>query len=205
MRKAARTAGVVLGLALALVPASAAHADRILYKEQYYKLYHEQLYHYPDDTMEVIYYLEQALKADFANPLYALARIDNPTQWERYRYLFSMHVYLKLIYLYGQLGAKVDKQVAYFYNYPWKRQNIESLQEAETVYRTAIPYWEEAKKYSALAWAMRWIELPGIQEWEDENFRIETGELDYGEIIDEWIAHSAKVRAQFEAMGPGTY
>jgi hypothetical protein len=200
-----RKAALLVALGLALLPARHAFADRILYKEQYYKLYHEQLYHYPDDTMESIYYLEQALKSDFANPLYALAKIDNKTDWQRYRDLFYLHVDLKLVYLYLTLGSKWDKQVAYFYNAPWKRQNLESLETAEEIYRQAFYYWDEAKRYSASAWTLRTVHLPDIQEWEDENFRIETGALDYQEIIDAQLAHVAKVRAEFEAMGPGTY
>ncbi len=67
-----------------LLPGTAS-AWRILYAEQYYKLYSLPLHQYPDNTMENISYLELALKADFCNPLYALARIDNPREWERYR------------------------------------------------------------------------------------------------------------------------
>ncbi len=203
-----RRAFLLLGLsaALALAPAVGAQAaNRILYKEQYYKLYHEQLYHWPDDTMEQIWYLEQALKADFANPLYALAKINDKTEWERYRYLFYMHIDLQMVYLYLQLGVKWDKQVAYFYNYPWKRQNLESLQTAETIYSQATYYWNEALRYSAMAWGMRTVHLPDIQQWEDQNVRIVTGDLDYGETINKQLAHVAKVRAEFAAMDSSTY
>jgi hypothetical protein len=192
-------------LVLALLPLLPVSAWRILYKEQYYKLYHEHFYHYPDDTMESIHYLEEAAKADFANPLYALAKITNTTEWERYRYLFNLHVNLRLIYLYLTLGSKYDKQIAYFYNAPWKRQNLESIALAEQVYRAAYRYWEEARTWSARAWAMRTVHLEAIQEWEDECWRIETGNLDYREIIDEQLARLAKVRATFEAMDANTY
>jgi hypothetical protein len=53
----------------------------VLYREQYYKLYHQHYIQYPDDAMENIYWLERALKSDFCNPLYALAKIDDKTQW----------------------------------------------------------------------------------------------------------------------------
>jgi hypothetical protein len=192
-------------LLLALLPLLPVSAWRIMYKEQYYKLYHEHFYHYPDDTMESIHYLEEAMKADFCNPLYAMAAIANTTEWERYRYLFNLHVNLRLIYLYLTLGSKYDKQAAYFYNAPWKRQNLESIELAEQVYKTAYRYWEEARKWSARAWAMRTVHLEDIQLWEDECWRIETGELDYREIIDEQLARLAKVRAAFEAMDEKTY
>lgn len=193
---------ILLLLAYPLVTAS---AWRIMYAEQYYKLYHEHLHHYPDDTLEDIYYLESALKADFANPLYALAPIKDTTEWERYRNLFSMHLTLKLIYSYLSLGSKYDKMTAFFYNYPWKQQNLESLAEAEQVYKVAYGYWEKAKAWSAKAWAMRGTHLDHIEEWETENFRVETGDLDYKVIIDAQLARVAKVRAEFQSMDKTTY
>jgi len=190
---------------LLLVPVLSLSAWRILYAEQYYKLYHEHLYHYPDDTMEDIYYLETALKADFANPLYALAPIKDKVGWERYRDLFTMHVNLKLIACYLTLGNKYDKMAAYFYNAPWKRQNLESLDTAEQVYKVAYRYWTKAREWSAKAWALRDIHLDKIEEWQDENFRIETGDLNYQETIDNQLTRLAKVRADFQKMDKNTY
>ncbi len=192
-------------LVMLLVCASAASPWKILYKEQYYKLYHEKFYHYPEDDTENMWYLEQALKVPFANPLYALAKINTTTDWERYRNLFMMHVNLKLVYMSLQLGAKYDKRVAYFYNYPWKQENLDSLKIAESVYKSAFGYWDEARKWSTQAWDLRSVHLPEIQEWEDENTRMETGELDYGRIINQQLARVAKVRADFEAMDQSTY
>ncbi len=190
---------------LLLVPLSSASGWRILYKEQYYKLYHEQLHHYPEDTTESMYYLEQAVKADFANPLYALARINNPTDWERYRNLFMMHVNLKLVSLTLTLGAKFDKMVAYFYNAPWKAQNLDSLKTAENVYNSAYGYWNEAKSWSDKAWSLRGVHLEQIQDWEDENARIVNGDLDYAAVISEQLARLARVRDAFQKMDQSTY
>ncbi len=188
-----------------LIAASPAFGWRILYKEQYYKLYHEQLHHYPEDTLESMHYLQQALKADFCNPLFALAKINNERDWERYRYLFTMHVNLRLVYLSLTLGSKYDKMVAYFYNAPWKEQNLESLQIAEKVYVDALGYWNEAQAWSAKAWTMRDLHLENIQEWEDENLRIETGDLNYAEIIAKQLARLRKVRETFQNMDQNTY
>ena len=198
----------LLALLLVTIPLLPASAWRILYAEQYYKLYHEHFYHYPDDTMENISYLETALKSDFApfaNPLYALATIHDKAEWERYRYLFSMHVNLKLISLYLTLGSKYDKMVAYFYNEPWKRQNLESLATAEQVYKSAYGYWEAARQWSAKAWSMRGVHLEQVQAWEDECFRVQTGDLEYRDIIDAQLARLAKVRADFQKMDQSTY
>ena len=191
-------------LLLAVLPSRDAEAYRVLYAEQYYRLYHLHFYQYPDDTMENIFYLEQALKSDFANPLYALARIENKQQWAQYRLLFKMHVNLKLAELYLTLGSKYDKMVAYFYNAPWKMQNLDSLDKAEQAYRVALGYWQEA-----LGWAGRTqhlgFNLEGIQKWEDEWKRILTGDLDYQEIINGHLSRLERVRRTFQAMDQNTY
>ncbi len=192
-------------LILLCAPVLGAGAWRILYAEQYYLLYHEHLNHYAEDTAEDIAYLQLALQADFANPLNALAPIKDPVEWERYRYLFSMHVNLKLVASFLTLASKFDKFDARFYNYPWKQQNLDSLDKAEQFYRDAYPYWQKAKEWSAKAWAMRSTHLDNIEDWEDENFRIETADLDYQSIIDEQLARVARVRAEFQAMNPSTY
>ena len=174
----------------------------VTYKEQFYKLYHIHHIQYPDDSMENIYWLEQAMKADFANPLYALALIEDEVQWEKYRYLFNMHINIKLIEQYMYLGNKWNKRKAYFYNAPWRDQNLESLETAETCYRAALYYWDEALKWyeKANEKRFRWINLQKVQFWEDEVFRIEDGSLNYGKTIRRELAFLQNVREKFQAM-----
>jgi len=157
--------------------------------------------------MENIYWLEKALTADFCNPLYALALIENKTQWEKYRYLFMMHINLKLIEQYLLLGNKWNKRNAYFYNAPWKDQNLESLKTAETCYRTALFYWKEAIQWAEKAndKRFRFINLERVQFWEDEAARIADGSLNYQKTIERELALLQKVREQFEAMDENTY
>jgi len=190
---------------LLMLSAMAVSAYPVYFKEQYYRLYHIHYIQYPDDTIENIYWLEQATKADFCNPLYALAKIPDERVWERYRYLFNMHIDLKLIEQHLYLGAKYDKQVAYFFNAPWKKENLESLKIAETAYKAALFYWKTAKDWATKAAGMKWLYLPEVQFWEDESFRIVEGELDYERIINKELARLAKVRATFEAMDEATY
>lgn len=177
----------------------------VYFKEQYYRLYHIHYIQYPDDSIENIYWLEKAKKADFCNPLYALASIPDEKHWERYRYLFNMHINLKLIEQHLILGSKYDKRVAYFFNAPWKDQNLESLKTAESAYRTALAYWPEAKEFAAKAMAQRFVLLPEVQFWIDEASRIVSGELDYADIIGDELARLEKVRSQFEKMDSSTY
>lgn len=123
----------------------------ITYKEQYYKLYHIHYQQYPDDVMGNIYWLERAVAADFANPQYALARITDKTDWEKYRYLFMMHVNLKLIEQHMRLGRTWDKKIAYFYDAPWKEEYLRNLETAESCYRAGLYYWTEARLWAEKA------------------------------------------------------
>ena len=195
----------ILCLLLAVIPAVPSDAWRILYAEQYYELYHRHFYQYPEDSLENIFYLEQALKSDFCNPLYALARIETRVEAERYRDLFRMHVHLKLTELYLLLGSKYDKMKAYYYNAPWRKANLDSLDTAVTSYRIALLYWDDAKQWSGKAWENRSIHLEEIQYWEDESFRIETGELDYSDIIGSHLQRLQEVREEFEGMDDSTF
>ncbi|GHV83366.1 hypothetical protein AGMMS50212_07060 [Spirochaetia bacterium] len=165
-------------------------------------LYHLHLIQYPDDTMENIYWLEKALAADFCNPLYANALIENETQWEKYRYLFMMHINLKLIEQHIILGNKWNKRNAYFYNAPWKEQNLDSLNTAETCYKTALYYWKDAVMWAEKAneKRFRFLNLERVQFWEDEAFRMQKGSLDYEKILTRELKLLQNVREKFEAM-----
>jgi hypothetical protein len=198
---------IVLAIALFSVFAQPLNAYIAQYKEQFYRLYHLHYIQYPDDTLENIYWLEQAVKADFANPLYALALIEDKVQWEKYRNLFMMHVNLKLIEQYLLLGNKWNKRRAYFYNEPWKEINLKALETAEQCYRTALYYWKDAMEYAAKAQErrFRFINLEQVQFWEDEAARIEEKALDYEKIINRELGLLQRVREEFEAMDENTY
>jgi hypothetical protein len=45
-----------------------------------------------------------------------------------------------------------------------------------------------------------WIHLEEIQKWEDENYRIHSGELDYEMIISEQLQRLYEVRENFQQM-----
>lgn len=172
------------------------------FKEQYYKLYHTHYKQYPDDTLENIYWLEKAIGADFCNPLHALGRIQDTTDWEKYRYLFMMHLNLKMTEQHLRLGMKYDKQAAFFYNAPWKEQNIESLTRAEDCYKTALLYWKEATLWAEKANAKKFqfLFLQDLQYWEDERERIAQKTLNYERTITRELARLDKVRTEFMNM-----
>ena len=195
----------VLLLALMGVALWPADGYRLIYREQLYELYHQHQVQYPYRIVENIFRLQQVLRADFANPLYALARIEDQKEWRRYRMLFNMHINLKLTELHLQLGGRYFKFKAYFYNWPWRRQNLESLGYAESYIEAARGYWREAQRWSKEAWEQSGVHLEEIQNWLDENWRIENGRLDYDAIIDRHLARLEGVREQFEGMDENTY
>ena len=206
MAKKALVAVFFLVTAVNLCSPPDAEAYIIMYKEQYYKLYHVHYNQYPDDTLENIFWLELALKADFCNPLYALARIETEEQYEKYCYLFMMHINLKMIEQYLYLANKFNKRHAYFYNAPWKEENLKSLETAEKYFETAKYYWKEAVSWAGKARERRFLfkRLGSVEFWEDEAYRImEKGTLNYGKTIDRELAMLYTVREQFQAMeGP---
>ncbi|MGM0675408.1 MAG: hypothetical protein ACQETQ_11985, partial [Spirochaetota bacterium] len=82
---------------------------------------------------------------------------------------------------------------------------LNSLDRAESLFETALAYWDEALQWSEQAWELRTVHLEEIQKWSDENHRIETGELDYEAIIGRHLDRLEEVRAGFEAMDENTY
>ena len=184
-----------------------ADAYMVKYKEDYYKLFHVHYQQYPDDCIENIYWLEKATEADFANPLYAEAKIETETDWEKYKFLFQMHLNLKLIEQHQRLGRIYDKNVAHFYDAPWKDAYVDNLKKSLSCYQAGLYYWTEAKLWAEKANVskFRFLFLTDIQAWEDERERIATGALDYKKILERDIERVKKVIAEFEAMPSKEY
>ena len=198
---------IVFMFVVSLIGIQAVFSYFVEYKEQNYKLYHIHYEQNPDNIIENIYWLEQAINADFCNPLYALGRIETKKEWEKYRYMFMMHLNLKMVEQHLRLGSKFDKQAAYFYNYPWKEQNIESLCKAEKFYNAAVIYWNEAKLWAEKANVreFQFLFLEDLQNWEDERQCIAEGSLNYERIISRELRRLAKVREEFMNMDEKTY
>lgn len=172
------------------------------YKEDFYKLYHIHYQQYPDDCMENIYWLEQAVRADFCNPLYANAKIETEDQYEKYRYLFMMHLNLKLIEQHLRLGRIYDKKALYFYDAPWKDEYKSNLLKTKSCYEAGYYYWKEACLWAEKAniGKFRFLFIQELQFWEDERERIASGELDYKKILDRELARVNKILTEIEAI-----
>jgi hypothetical protein len=179
-----------------------ADAYLVKYKEQYYKLFHIHYNQYPDDTFENIHWLELALKANFTNPLYALARIETEQQYEKYCYLFMMHLNIKMLEQYIYMAIKFNKRHAYFFNAPWKEENLKSLDIAEKYFEIAKYYWADAVSWAEKARDKRFHFMRlDIEFWEDEAYRIiELKTLDYGRTISRELAMLYSTREKFQAM-----
>ena len=183
------------------------NAYMVKYKEDFYKLYHVHYQQYPDDCIENIYWLEKAVEADFCNPLYAMAKIETEKQWEKYRYLFQMHVNLKLIEQHLRLGRIYDKKCVYFYDAPWKDEYLNNLEKTLSCYEAGLYYWQEAKLWfeKANASSFNFLFITELQNWEDERERIKTGELNYEKMLNREIERDKKAIDELLAMKSKSY
>ena len=189
-------------LVLFFIPLQNADAYMVKYKEDWYKLFHVHYQQYPDDCMENIYWLEKAVEADFCNPLYADAKITTEKEWEKYRYLFQMHINLKLIEQHLRLGRVYDKKCIYFYDAPWKEEYLSNMEKALSCYKAGLYYWKEAKIWyeKANVPTFRFLYIEDLQFWEDERERIFTGELNYEKTINREVERLEKNISELKAM-----
>lgn len=203
-----KTAKILLcALLCAAIFPSQGNAFVAKYKEDFYRLYHIHHQQLSDDCIENIYWLEQAVKADFANPQYAFAKIETEAQWQKYRALFMMHVNLRLIEQFLRLGRIYDKQVAYFYDTPWKDEYLRNLKKALSCYQSGYYYWQEAQLWAEKAniGQFKFLYITDLQNWEDERERINMGELNYKRMLDRETARVQKVIDTFVAMDKKKY
>ena len=161
-----------------------ANARRLYYAEEFY-LYVMNLYYTNPNLERNIRFMQWALKAPFDNPVRSLALIKTENDFNRYRVLFKLHMNLLIIDSCLQLARRFDKEHVYFFNL-WYAQDLQkSFAIARYYYKVALNYWEEAKKYAEICSSM-----PGritIDQWEDDLFIIQEGELNYKTIISEQI------------------
>lgn len=178
------------------------NAYMVKYKEDWFKLYHIHYQQYPDDCIENIYWLEKAVEADFSNPLYLDFKITDEKEWEKYRYLFQMHINLKLIEQHLRLGRIYDKKCIYFYDSPWKDEYLNNLQKTLSCYQAGLYYWQEAKLWAekANAPSFNFLFITAKQNWEDERERIKNGDLDYEKMLQREISRVEKNIKELEEM-----
>ena len=189
------------------VPLTKANAYVVKYKEDYYKLYHVHYAQNPDDCIENIYWLEKAAQADYCNPQFSNAQITTEKEWEKYRYLFQMHINLKLIEQHLRLGRTYDKNCIYFYDAPWKDEYLNNMEKALSCYQAGLYYWQEAKVWYEKADTSKFnfLFITSRQDWEDERERIRTGELDYEKVLKREIERLENNIAELQNLTDKTY
>jgi hypothetical protein len=177
--------GVAVVLIMVIITAPViAHARRLYYAEEFY-LYVMNLHQVNPSLERNIRFMQWALEAPFDNPVRSLALIKTENDFKRYKTLFKLHVNLLIIDSYLQLARRFDKEHIYFFNLWYAKELKESFTIARYYYETALVYWDEVEKFAALA-----SEIPGaidIDQWEDDLWLIQNGELDYKSIIDEHL------------------
>ncbi len=174
----------------------------VKFKEDWYKLYHVHYQQYPDDCIENIYWLEKAAQADFCNPQFADFKVESEKQWEKYRYLFQMHINLKLIEQHLRLGRTYDKKCIYFYDAPWKEEYLRNMEKALSCYKAGLYYWQEAKLWcekSSNA-SFNFLYITEKQNWEDERERIVNGQLNYEKMLNREISRLEKNIEELNSM-----
>lgn len=149
--------------------------------EDFYRL-HGLPHHYNVAEVKLsIYWLVQALTHRFRHPRDALCKIETEAQYHKYRNLMFMHINLRIMRMFLRLGSLYDKRQLYFHDLDMADDLEISFLIARTYYKEAIKYWEQARKYAAVAGEYRFdLDLPTI---ETERHRINNGKLDYDRII----------------------
>lgn len=156
-------------------------ARRLYYAEEFY-LYVLNLHHTNPNLERNIRFMQWALEAPFDNQVRSLALIETESDFKRYKELFRMHVNLLIIDSYLQLAWRFDKEHVYFFNLWYAEELKESFTIARYFYEVALNYWDEVQRHAANT-----DETSGrinLDHWENELYLIQTGELDYAEIID---------------------
>lgn len=163
-------------------------------KEDLFRLYTRWLYSDLDSTSRNILYLELAYTLPFDHPIKALTPITNQVQYQRYRHLLMMQISLLLVKAYINYGYLYMKEHLYFFNREFFKNYLDGYDVAEFYFGEARKYWKIAKDLARLADGIKGYRI-AIPFWEDQLYRIKTGDLDYDEILDHLMSRLRKNRA----------
>ncbi len=171
------------------------HRRKIVFVEDYYKLYRKNLYGDTAAHLANIYYLSFGLKAaesnkwwvhptksfayvryDWANPPYDKNGESPFTEkhYIKYKELMKMRISLLLTKSYLKLGSRYDSANIYWFNIEYYKELNKGFNIAEKLYKQAKAYWQKTKQYVDICWKMAKIDLKGIEmdQMEDEVYKI---------------------------------
>jgi hypothetical protein len=161
---------------------------KLIFIEQYYKLYESNLYSTAADHKRNVFWLENALKMPNIHPSMAIVITNTWEEYVKYKLLLRFHINFLLTKEYVDWGWEYDKQDVVFYNMEWAEKIKSSFEIARTRYLAAKIYWEETKKWSKEAAAQN-VHI-GWEQIEDLNWKIDNSQFDYS--YDEVIAARLK-------------
>lgn len=156
------------------------------YLEDYYELYGMKQYYNENSLRKNVERLKTALKCKFRHPSQALVKINTESEYLKYRNLMFMHINILIMRNYLKIAARYDKRKIYFYSLDFAREISESLDIAKKNYNEALPFWERAIGYAKRASEIKLTTDLGFIE--SERYSIIKNELDYGRVINGYIA-----------------
>ena len=168
-------------------------------KEDFLKIYNQWLYSDLDSTSRNIYFLELAYVAGYNHPIQALTTITNEIQFDRYKYLLQMHICTLLTQEYINYGYFFVKEHVYFYNQEFKTNYLNGYDVAEFYFNGARKYWNEAVSNAQFADSIKgW--RTDLNYYEDEIYRIKTGDLNYYKVLDNLMVRVNNNRAEITRL-----
>ena len=165
--------------------------------EDYYLLYGLKQYYNENTLRRNIEYLKIALKSSFRHPSKALVKIGSDKEYHKYRNLMFMHINLLIMRSHMMIAARYDRIDPKFYDTVFSKEISESLGNAEMLYKEAIPYWIEAKKYAQEASRIR--VTTELSFMESERYSISNGTLNFEKIINDHLKGIDKKRQKLAA------
>ena len=168
------------------------------YVEDFYELYGMKLYYDENSLRKNIDRLKIALTCKFRHPSQALIKIQTEDEYYKYRNLMFMHITMLILRDYLKIATRYDKQHIYFYDVSYAKDIQESLKIAEIMYREALPYWYQAKKYASIASTVKITTNLGYIE--TERVKIIRGDVDFEKIINDHINRVKKKQNSVDAL-----
>lgn len=162
---------------------------KLRYAEEFYGLYRENMHRGTENLNANVFWLLYALKYPFSPPVQALAKIETPDQWKKYKNLFYFQIYYLITDTYLRLGEKYEKNNIFFFNYAFKKEIQEGLQISRIYYERSRHYWHKADEMARTCWEERDIPLQSVtgetNKWEDRVYRYISGnqEMNYPKEI----------------------
>jgi hypothetical protein len=181
---------------------------KLKYAEEFYSLFRMNMHMGTENLNANIFWLLHALDAPFATPVKALAKIETPRQWEKYKNLFTFQIYYLITDTYLRLGMRYEKPNILFFNYKFKKEIEDGLKIAKIYYERAGAYWKKAEKMIKICWQERDIELQSVygetDKWMDRVFRFLNGnqEMNYPKEIQTRIS---EVENKLQRLEKGEY